>query len=98
MADQRGFQKERPKMEKLKQRDERKEAGRRQKGGYESNAKERASGNIQTRNRVSEGHPRPQDGRGQQFTMPLLQHWGPDNKHGHEKVTMDQREKKVWKR
>jgi hypothetical protein len=35
-------------MEKRKQRDERKEAGRRQKGGYERNAKERASGDIQT--------------------------------------------------
>jgi hypothetical protein len=48
-------------MEKRKQRDERKEAGRRNKGGYEKNAKERASGNVQTHNRVYEGHPRPQD-------------------------------------
>jgi ribonuclease HI len=46
MADRRGFQKERPKMEKRKQRDEKNEAERRQKGGYESNAKERASGNM----------------------------------------------------
>jgi hypothetical protein len=57
-ADRRWFQKERPKMEKRKQRDERKEVGRRQKEGYERNAKERASGNIQTQNRVYEGHPR----------------------------------------
>jgi hypothetical protein len=48
----RGFQKERPKMEKRKKQDEREEAGRRQKGGYERNAKERASGNIQTQNQV----------------------------------------------
>jgi hypothetical protein len=34
----RGFQKERPKKEKRKQRYERKEAGRRQKEGYERNA------------------------------------------------------------
>jgi hypothetical protein len=53
---------------------ERKDAGRRQKRGYEKNAKEIASGNIQTQNRVYEGHPRPQHGRGQQFTMTLLQH------------------------
>jgi hypothetical protein len=33
-------------MEKRKQRDERKEAGRRQKGGYKRNAKERASDNM----------------------------------------------------
>jgi hypothetical protein len=46
MADRRGFQKKRLKMEKRKQRNERKEAGSRQKRGYESNAKERASGNI----------------------------------------------------
>jgi hypothetical protein len=61
-------------MEKRKQKDERKETGRRQKGGYKRNAKERASGNIQTQNRVNEGHPRPQDGRDWQSTMPLLQH------------------------
>jgi hypothetical protein len=36
----------------------------------ERNAKERASGNIQTPNRIYEGHPRPQDGRGWQSTMP----------------------------
>jgi hypothetical protein len=46
MADRRGFQKERPKMEKRKQRDERKEAKRRQTEGYEMIAKERASDNI----------------------------------------------------
>jgi hypothetical protein len=51
-------------MEKRKQRDERKEAERRQKGGYEKNAKQRASGNIHTQNRVY-------DGSGQQYTMPL---------------------------
>jgi hypothetical protein len=39
-----------------------KETGRQQKGGYKRNAKERASGNIQTQNRVYEGHSRPQDG------------------------------------
>jgi hypothetical protein len=60
-------------MLKQKQRDERKEAGRRQKGGYKRNAKERGSGNIQTLNRIYEGHSRPQDGRGWQSTMPLLQ-------------------------
>jgi hypothetical protein len=59
MADRRGFQKERSKTEKRKQRDEIKEAGRRQKGGYERNAKERASGNIPTQNRVYEGHTAP---------------------------------------
>jgi hypothetical protein len=56
MADRSEFQKERSKMEKRKQRDERKEAGSRRKGRYERNAKERASGNIQTQNRVNEGH------------------------------------------
>jgi hypothetical protein len=50
------FKKRRLKMEKRKQR---KETGRRQKGGYKRNVKERASGNIQTQNRVYEGHPRP---------------------------------------
>jgi hypothetical protein len=50
MTDRREFQKERPRMKKRKQRDERKEAGRRQTRGYERNAKERASGNIQTQN------------------------------------------------
>jgi hypothetical protein len=40
MANRRGFQKERPKMEKRKQLDERKEARLRQKKGYETNAKE----------------------------------------------------------
>jgi hypothetical protein len=39
-------------MEKRKQRHERKETGRQQKGGYKRNAKERESGNIQTQNRV----------------------------------------------
>jgi hypothetical protein len=39
-------------MEKRKQQDERKAAGGRQKGGYKRNAKERASVNIQTQNRV----------------------------------------------
>jgi hypothetical protein len=53
MTDRRGFQKERPKIEKWKQRDERKEAGRRQKGGYE-----RASGNIQTLNRRATHGPK----------------------------------------
>jgi hypothetical protein len=61
-------------MEKRKQRDEIKEAERRQKGRYKRNAKERASDNIQTQNRLYEGHSRPQDGRGQQSIMPLLQH------------------------
>jgi hypothetical protein len=56
-------------MEKRKQRDERKETGRRQKVGYER--KEQVA-YIQTQNRVYEGHPRPQDGRGQQSTLPLL--------------------------
>jgi hypothetical protein len=37
----------------------------------EMNAKERSSGNIQRQNRVDEVHPRLQDGRGQQSTMPL---------------------------
>jgi hypothetical protein len=46
-------------MEKRKQRDERKEAGRRQKGGYKRNAKEIASSNIQTQNRVYEDHHGP---------------------------------------
>jgi hypothetical protein len=41
-------------IEKQKQRDERKEAGRRQKRGCKRNAKEGASGNIQTQNRVYE--------------------------------------------
>jgi hypothetical protein len=36
--------------------------------------RKRASGNIQTQNRVYEGHPRPQYGRDKQSTMPLLQH------------------------
>jgi hypothetical protein len=58
-------------MEKRKQRDERKEAGHRQKGGYKRNVKGRASSNIQTQNRAYEGHPRPQDGRGWKFSMPL---------------------------
>jgi hypothetical protein len=58
MTDRRGFQKERPKMEKRKQRDERNETGRQQKGGYEKNAKKKASGKIQTQNRVYDGHPR----------------------------------------
>jgi hypothetical protein len=71
MANRRGFQKKRPKIEKRKQRDERKEAGCRQRGGYERNAKEC---NIQTHNPVYEGHSRPQDGRGQQSTVPLLQY------------------------
>jgi hypothetical protein len=57
--------------EERKQRDERKDTGRRQKEGYERKAKERSSGNIQTQNRVYEGHPRPQDGSGQQSTIPL---------------------------
>jgi hypothetical protein len=74
MVDRRGLQKKRPKMEKRKQRDERKEAERQQKGGYKSNAKERASGNIQTQIRVYEGHPQLQDGRGWQSTIPLLEH------------------------
>jgi hypothetical protein len=65
---------QRTKMEKRKQRDVRKEAGGRQKGGYKKNAKEKASGNIQTQNRVYEGHSWPQNGRGWQSTMPLLQH------------------------
>jgi hypothetical protein len=68
MTDRRGFQKERPKMEKRKQRDERKETGRQQKGGYEKNAKERTSGNIQAQIRVYRVY------RGQQSTMLLLQH------------------------
>jgi hypothetical protein len=88
-------------MEKRKQQDERKETGGRQKGGYKRNAKERASGNIQTQNRVYEGHPRPQDGRGQQSTVPLLQYISirrphtvrmqrrPENEHGHEKGSME---------
>jgi hypothetical protein len=59
-------------MEKRKQRDEKKEAGHRQKGEYERNAKERASGNIQSQNRVNKGQLRPQYGSGQQSTMPLL--------------------------
>jgi hypothetical protein len=77
---------------------ERKEAGRRQKKGYKRNANKRASGNIQTQKRIYEGHPRPQDGRGWQSTMPLLQNQSirqpltigmqrnqrPENKHGHE--------------
>jgi hypothetical protein len=46
-------------MEKRKQREEKNEAGRRQKIGYKRNVKERASGNIQTQNRVYEGHPPP---------------------------------------
>jgi hypothetical protein len=46
-------------MEKRKQRDEIKEAERRQKGIYKRNAKERASDNIQTQNRLYEGHSRP---------------------------------------
>jgi hypothetical protein len=50
-------------MKKGKQRDERKETGRRKKREYIRNSKERANGNIQTQNRVYEGHPRPQDGR-----------------------------------
>jgi hypothetical protein len=62
MADRRRFQKERPKIEKRKQRDERKEIGRRQKGGYERNANKRASGNIQTQNWVKEGHHGPKIG------------------------------------
>jgi hypothetical protein len=36
--------------------------------------KERTIGNIQTQNRVYEGHSRLQDGRDWQSTMPLLQH------------------------
>jgi hypothetical protein len=68
MAHRRGLPKERPKIEKRKQRDKRKE------GGYERIAKEIASGNIQTQNRVYKAHTRPQDGSGQQSTMPLLQH------------------------
>jgi hypothetical protein len=74
MVDRREFPKKRPKMEKRKQRDERKEAGRRHKGGYKRNAKEIASGNTQTQNRVYEGHSRPQDERSRQSTMLLLQH------------------------
>jgi hypothetical protein len=50
-------------MKKRKQRDERKETGRRQKRGYIRYSKERANGNIQTQNRVYEGHPWAQDGR-----------------------------------
>jgi hypothetical protein len=54
MTDRRGFQKERTKMLKRKQRDERKEAECQQKGGYEKNVKESSSGNIQIQNRDSE--------------------------------------------
>jgi hypothetical protein len=46
-------------MEKRKQRDDRKKAERRQKRRYERYAKERASGNIQTQNRLYDGQPRP---------------------------------------
>jgi hypothetical protein len=46
MVERRGLPKKRPKMEKRKQRDEIKETGRRQKGGYKRNAKKRASGSI----------------------------------------------------
>jgi hypothetical protein len=42
MVDRRGLKKKRPKIEKRKQRDERKEAGCRHKGGYKRNAKKRA--------------------------------------------------------
>jgi hypothetical protein len=49
-------------MEKRKQLDERKDVGRRRKKErYERNVEKKASGNIQTQNRVYEGHPRPQD-------------------------------------
>jgi hypothetical protein len=54
--------------------DERKEARRRQKGGYKRNAKGKNKCTIQTQNRVYEGHSRLQDGRDWQSTMPLLQH------------------------
>jgi hypothetical protein len=64
--------------EDFKKRDQRwkngNKAGRRQRVRYERNAKVRASGHIQPQNRVYEGHPRPQDGRSQQFTVPFLQH------------------------
>jgi hypothetical protein len=46
MIDRRELQKERPNMEKRKPLDERKETGRRQKGGYKRNAKKIVSGNI----------------------------------------------------
>jgi hypothetical protein len=48
-------QKKQPVMEKRKQRDERKEAGRRQKRRYKRNVKERASSNIQ-RSRLRTGY------------------------------------------
>jgi hypothetical protein len=53
MVDRRGLQKNRPKMEKRKQQDEKKVTGRRQKGRHKKNAKKRASGNIQTQTRYT---------------------------------------------
>jgi hypothetical protein len=81
MVDRRRLHKKRPKMEKRKQRDEREEPGRRQKGGYKRNTNETASVNIQTQNRVYKGHPRPQEGPSTT--------WELEN----EQRTMDQREK-----
>jgi hypothetical protein len=93
-------------MEKRKLRNKRKEAGRQQKRGYK-----RAKCNIQTQSWVYESHPRPQDGRGQQSTMLLLQSYlSVDHILWKFKETEDQRMnmdmrkeqwingKKVWKR
>jgi hypothetical protein len=46
MFDRKGLQKKIPKKEKRKQRDEIKETGCQQKGGYKRNAKKSASGNL----------------------------------------------------
>jgi hypothetical protein len=62
--------------EYFKKRDQRWKNGnndmKERKPGVDRKEECQVKSNIHTQNWVYEGHPRPQDGRGQQSTMPLL--------------------------